>query len=186
MWILCTASLSFVSMALGKNHSASTTMDFLFFSLKIICRDEILFASQYTPRVKNFQSPDDTMNYRVITVAPPGDGSFFQEVSRTTDLWSCRPVLYPLGWSQNLILQPIPILILQLKPNQMNTSEKEMLKMLSLFTFSYLQKCQWSLLSSCWDQRTVWLLVSTVKRASWPFAHRLKTAKCKGHCWKHD
>jgi hypothetical protein len=50
-----------------KNHSASTTMNFLFFSLKIICRDEILFASQYTPRVKNFQSPDDTMNYRVIT-----------------------------------------------------------------------------------------------------------------------
>jgi hypothetical protein len=35
------------------------------------------YLQTYTPRVKNFQSTDDPMNYRVITVAPPGDGSFF-------------------------------------------------------------------------------------------------------------
>jgi hypothetical protein len=37
------------------------------FPLKIICRDEILFANLYTQSEK-FQSTDDPMNYRVITM----------------------------------------------------------------------------------------------------------------------
>jgi len=63
-------------------------MNFLFFSLKIICRDETLFASQYTPRVKNFQSPDDNMNYRVITL-----GQYIIVMVLCKNLGGCSNVL---------------------------------------------------------------------------------------------
>jgi hypothetical protein len=62
-------------------------LSFLFLSflfLKIICRDEILFANQNTSRVKIFQSPDDPMNYRVITAAPPGDDTLLVKCQEPT------------------------------------------------------------------------------------------------------
>jgi hypothetical protein len=46
-----------------------------------------------------------------------GMAASFRRCQEPRTCESCRPVLYPLGWSQNLILQLVPVLILQLKPN---------------------------------------------------------------------
>jgi hypothetical protein len=37
------------------------------------------------------------MNYRVITVAPPGDGNFFQEVSRTIEPMNMQTSALSIG-----------------------------------------------------------------------------------------
>ena len=48
-------------------------------------------------------------------------------------------MFYSLGQSQNLILKAVPILIFATENQiKMNTAEKEMLRMLSLFALSYL------------------------------------------------
>jgi hypothetical protein len=86
---------------------------FLFF-LKIICRNEILFARQHTSIVKIFQSPDDPINYRVITAHPLGmlqdPSSLFSrqynQQKNYGNTWQGQPFTNPTWQSQQYPTAP--------------------------------------------------------------------------------
>jgi hypothetical protein len=58
-------------------------------------KNEILFTMKYDWR-KKFKSPGDTMKYRVIIVAPLGDGALLVRCQEpaTGFLESCSPLLF--------------------------------------------------------------------------------------------